>query len=207
MTPQVMLGFQQSLCHGKAIDYKVSIEGYTIAVKRMVHFISKVDAFNMFTLEDRRALIGNNCHLAINIKSARFLSPGNNLAKQLKVAGSEKSIYTPNQGCRMEYDHIFKSPWCCDESQENQYREMFKTLTSLNMDDVESTLLLLAAIFDTSGTRYVVYNWPCAPACRFPHGVNLGKATEGFSLSLSQSSKLNLVKLKCHKVAKLRNAN
>ena len=112
----------------------------------------QVDAFNMFTMEDRRALIGNNCHLAVNIKSARLLKPGNSLQQQIQLAaGSETIVRSSKNAPRIEYEHIFTSPWCCDESEESQYRTMMESLTSLNMDDGECTLFLLAAMFDTSG--------------------------------------------------------
>ena len=106
----------------------------------------------MFTMEDRRALIGNNCHLAVNIKSARLLKPGNSLQQQIQLAaGSETIVRSSANAPRIEYEHIFTSPWCCDESEESQYRSMMESLTSLNMDDGECTLFLLAAMFDTSG--------------------------------------------------------
>ena len=106
----------------------------------------------MFTMEDRRALIGNNCHLAVNIKSARLLKPGNSLQQQIQLAaGSETIVRSSKNAPRIEYEHIFTSPWCCDESEESQYRTMMESLTSLNMDDGECTLFLLAAMFDTSG--------------------------------------------------------
>ena len=106
--------------NGRALSYDASMDGYVIAVQRLAHFVVKVDAFNMFSMEDRRALIGNNCHLAINIKSARLLNPCNSPQKQLQVVGTQNS---PNRvRARIEYDQIFKSPWCCDESEELQFR-------------------------------------------------------------------------------------
>lgn len=151
MSKSVMLGIQHCLTHKAPLDYKVSVDGYIVAVKRLVHFITKVDAFNMFTTEDRRALIGNNCHLAVNIKSARLLSPTNNWKKQLQLAGTDKDVYTSNDSQRIEYNQLFKSPWACTEEQEVQYRQMMLALSDLNMDDGEYTLFLLASMFDTTG--------------------------------------------------------
>ena len=106
----------------------------------------------MFTMEDRRALIGNNCHLAVNIKSARLLKPGNSLQQQIQKAGSEPIAFGALKNApQIEYEYIFTSPWCCDESEQSQYRTTMESLTSLNMDDGECTLFLLAAMFDTSG--------------------------------------------------------
>ena len=110
----------------------------------------------MFTMEDRRALIGNNCHLAVNIKSARLLNPGNSLQQQIQLAaGSETIVRSSKDAPRIEYEQIFTSPWCCDASEESQYRAMMESLTSLNMDDGECTLFLLAAMFDTSGKSFI----------------------------------------------------
>ena len=58
---------------------------------------------------------------------------------------------------RIEYEHIFTSPWCCDASEESQYRAMMESLTSLNMDEGECTLFLLAAMFDTSGKSICLF--------------------------------------------------
>lgn len=151
MSSSVLLGIQHCLTHKAPLDYKVSVDGYIVAVKRLVHFITKVDAFNMFTQEDRRALIGNNCHLAVNIKSARLLSPGNNWRTQLQLAGSNKDVYTPDDSWRIEYNQLFKSPWACTEEQESQYREMMFATSDLNMDEAEYTLFVLASMFDTTG--------------------------------------------------------
>ena len=78
----------------------------------------------------------------------------NTLYRQLQVAGPNEKIYHDSVSPRIEYDQIFRSPWCCDVSQEVQYRSMMESLASLNMDDTECTLLLLAAVFDTSGTHF-----------------------------------------------------
>jgi hypothetical protein len=151
MSDNVIVAIQESVVHGKPLRYAAQMEGYFIAVQRLAHYIVKVDAFNMFTMEDRRALIGNNCHLAVNIKSARLLKPGNSLQQQIQLAaGSETIVRSSKNAPRIEYEHIFTSPWCCDESEESQYRTMMESLTSLNMDDGECTLFLLAAMFDTS---------------------------------------------------------
>jgi len=151
MSDNVIVAIQESVVHGKPLKYAAQMEGYFIAVQRLAHYIVKVDAFNMFTMEDRRALIGNNCHLAVNIKSARLLNPGNSLQQQIQLAaGSETIVRSSQNAPRIEYEHIFTSPWCCDESEESQYRTMMESLTSLNMDDGECTLFLLAAMFDTS---------------------------------------------------------
>ena len=58
MSPFVKMGIMDSLKSGLPFPYKVSVEGYTTAVQRLAHFISKIDAFNMVNLEDRRSLIG-----------------------------------------------------------------------------------------------------------------------------------------------------
>ena len=58
MSPFVKMGIMDSLKSGMPFPYKVSVEGYTTAVQRLAHFISKIDAFNMINLEDRRSLIG-----------------------------------------------------------------------------------------------------------------------------------------------------
>ena len=152
MSENVDVAIQESVVHGKPLRYAAQMEGYFIAVQRLAHFIVEVDAFKMFNMEDRRALIGNNCHLALNIKSARLLKPGNSLHQQIQNAGSETidlGTTSPNAP-KIEYEYIFTSPWCCDESEESQYQTMMESLTSLNMDDGECTLLLLAAMFDTS---------------------------------------------------------
>ena len=153
MSENVDVAIQESVVHGKPLRYAAQMEGYFIAVQRLAHFIVEVDAFKMFNMEDRRALIGNNCHLALNIKSARLLKPGNSLHQQIQNAGSETidlGTTSPNAP-KIEYEYIFTSPWCCDESEQSQYRTTMESLTSLNMDDGECTLFLLAAMFDTSG--------------------------------------------------------
>ena len=58
MSPLVKTGIIESLKSGLPFPYKVSLEGYTTAVQRLAHFISKIDAFNAINLEDRRSLIG-----------------------------------------------------------------------------------------------------------------------------------------------------
>ena len=58
MSPLVKMGIMDSLKSGLPFPYKVSLEGYTTAVQRLAHFISKIDAFNAINLEDRRSLIG-----------------------------------------------------------------------------------------------------------------------------------------------------
>ena len=131
------------------------MDGYLIAVQRLAHFIVKVDAFNIFSMEDRRSLIGNNCHLAINIKSARLLNPCNSPQRQLQVVDdniqSQKTAVATAMGAKLEYDQIFNSPWCCDATEEVQYKNMMDSLIGLNMDDGECTLFMLAAMFDAAG--------------------------------------------------------
>ena len=84
MSENVIAAIQESVVHGKPLRYADQMEGYFIAVQRLAHYIVKVDAFNMFNMEDRRALIGNNCHLAVYIKAARLLKPGNSLRQQIQ---------------------------------------------------------------------------------------------------------------------------
>ena len=58
MSPKTMKGIMDSLQTGGCLQYAVAKEGYNTAVQRVAHFISKVDLFRDFDLDDRRALIG-----------------------------------------------------------------------------------------------------------------------------------------------------
>jgi len=156
MSPLVKMGIMDSLKSGLPFPYKVSLEGYTTAVQRLAHFISKIDAFNAINLEDRRSLIGNNCHMVVNIKSARILNPQNNLNEQMRIAKldmngvQETTAIVQQPTTRLEYNQIFQSPWCCDADDELDYKEMMESIIKLNMDEVENTLMTCAAMFDVS---------------------------------------------------------
>ena len=80
---------------------------------------------------------------------------------------------------RIEYEHIFTSPWCCDASEESQYRAMMESLTSLNMDEGECTLFLLAAMFDTSGKSVCLFVYLCewTPSWRKESGYPINKTS------------------------------
>ena len=45
------------------IKYDVLKEGYNTAVKRIAYFMRKIEFFQNFLLEDKRALIGNYVHI------------------------------------------------------------------------------------------------------------------------------------------------
>ena len=93
--------------------------------------------------------------MVVNIKSARFLGPKNTLQTQLKVAAMDsEALIESRMGARiprLEYNHFYKSPWCCDAELEDQYKQMMESIFRLEMDDTSCTLLVLIAMFDTSG--------------------------------------------------------
>ena len=96
--------------------------------------------------------LGNNCHMVVNIKSARLLSPKNSLQRQLRFAAVDPHAITEARVPRLEYHQIFQSPWCCDADVEEQYHSMMESIFHLDMDEACCTLLVLAAMFDISGT-------------------------------------------------------
>jgi hypothetical protein len=149
-------GIMEGIKNASNIKYDVLKEGYNTAVKRIAYFMRKIEFFQNFPMDDKRALIGNNCHMVVNIKSARLLSPKNSLQTQLKVAAldTQAVIESTNNARipRLEYNQFFQSPWCCDAGVEDQYRAMMESIFNLEMDDVCCTLLSLVAMFDTSET-------------------------------------------------------
>ena len=100
--------------------------------------------------------------MVVNIKSARLLSPKNSLQTQLKVAAMDSQAMVESSYSaripRLEYNHFFKSPWCCDADAEDQYRSMMESIFNLEMDDICCTLLVLVAMFDTSGKLFFIAN-------------------------------------------------
>jgi hypothetical protein len=69
MSSNTTKGIIDSLQTGAPLVYEVAKEGYNTAVQRIAHFISNVNTFQTFDLEDRRALIGNNSHMVVCIEN------------------------------------------------------------------------------------------------------------------------------------------
>ena len=140
------------------------------------------------------------------MKSARMLSPGNDLTRQIFVAsgnsvndlptldtatptpstssslthevmnaddiasdewlakliGAEEeeensrgttTVATTNDSKCMTYGQIFKSPWCCTEAKEEQFKNLMGQLFQLQLDDVTSILVLIICMFNTANTN------------------------------------------------------
>ena len=65
ISQKTMEGIVESIQTGCPLSFEVAKEGYNTAVQRIAQFISRVEAFNTFDIEDRKALIGNNCHMVV----------------------------------------------------------------------------------------------------------------------------------------------
>ena len=56
-------GIMDGIKNAANIKYDVLKEGYNTAVKRIAYFMRKIEFFQNFLLEDKRALIGNDVHI------------------------------------------------------------------------------------------------------------------------------------------------
>ena len=54
-------GIMDGIKNAANIKYDVLKEGYNTAVKRIAYFMRKIEFFQNFPLEDKRALIGKLC--------------------------------------------------------------------------------------------------------------------------------------------------
>lgn len=79
---------------GSVIPYNKLVEGYTICMKRIIKFASRLDFFQSFSHEDQRNLLLSNTDMVVNIRSARLLRPGNNLQVQLDHVVGGKNTCT-----------------------------------------------------------------------------------------------------------------
>ena len=150
--------------HGTTLSYKATLEGYTVCMKRIIKFATKIDLFREFCAQDQKNLLLTNTDMLVNIRSARMLRPGFNLQDQLSVVyGGKKHFGEQNTvqhakrtdsssanmpiKKRLEYQQIYSSPWASGEDEEKKFFSMMNTIFELQMDHTTTALVAMMALF------------------------------------------------------------
>ena len=81
-------GIMDGIKNAANIKYDVLKEGYNTAVKRIAYFMRKIEFFQNFLLEDKRALIGNDVHI---LRAQSFTSMKADLYPDIKDVDFEFS--------------------------------------------------------------------------------------------------------------------
>eukprot|EP00095_Tigriopus_kingsejongensis_P007212 snap_masked-scaffold1268_size51707-processed-gene-0.2 protein:Tk07212 transcript:snap_masked-scaffold1268_size51707-processed-gene-0.2-mRNA-1 annotation:"vitamin d3 receptor b-like" len=159
VNPEVLMVMIDAAKKGTAIPYPALVEGYTICMRRIIQFVSKLDFFQSFSLPDQRSLLLHNTDMIVNIRSARLLRPGINLQAQVNHATGGPSLEPACASMdlfkcqeRLEYKQIFQSPWACDPHHEAQFASLMENLFHLEMDVTTTTLMSMIVLFSTSYT-------------------------------------------------------
>jgi hypothetical protein len=153
----LLQAFVKAAQTGQTVPHKFCLEGYTTAMKRIIHFAKQLPYFTSLSDEDQKNILLANQDMIVNIKSARVLRPGVNLRDQLiHVTGKqpEASIvaYNPAQPeTRMGYRQIFSVPWACHIEHEDKYRDLMESIFHLRMDQSSASLMMVIVLFSTGG--------------------------------------------------------
>jgi len=147
---------------GTSLSYKATLEGYTVCMKRIIKFATKIDLFREFCAQDQKNLLLSNTDMLVNIRSARMLRPGFNLLDQLSIVyGEKKAFVDPSESKsfsnpssagmpikkRLEYQQIYSSPWASGEDEEQKFFSMMNTIFQLQMDHTTTALIAMMALF------------------------------------------------------------
>ena len=144
----------QAVKTGTSLSYKATLEGYTVCMKRIIKFATRIDLFREFCAHDQKNLLLSNTDMLVNIRSARMLRPGYNLVDQLSVvygknkpvAESSKTSVMPIKK-RLEYKQVYSSPWASGEDEEQRFFSMMNTIFELQMDQTTTALIAMMALF------------------------------------------------------------
>ena len=144
----------QAVKTGTSLSYKATLEGYTICMKRIIKFATKIDFFREFCGHDQKNLLLSNTDMLVNIRSARMLRPGYNLLDQLSVVyGKNKPLLDTSKTSvvpikkRLEYKQVYSSPWASGEDEEQRFYSMMNTIFELQMDQTTTALIAMMALF------------------------------------------------------------
>ena len=139
---------------GTSLSYKATLEGYTVCMKRIIKFATKIDLFREFCPHDQKNLLLSNTDMLVNIRSARMLRPGYNLLDQLSVVyGKNKPLIDSSKTSvmpvkkRLEYKQVYSSPWASGEDEEQRFYSMMNTIFELQMDQTTTALIAMMALF------------------------------------------------------------
>ena len=145
----------QAVKTGTSLSYKATLEGYTVCMKRIIKFATKIDLFREFSAHDQKSLLLSNTDMLVNIRSARMLRPGYNLLDQLSVVyGKNKPLAESSKNTsvmpikkRLEYKQVYSSPWASGEDEEQRFLSMMNTIFELQMDQTTTALIAMMALF------------------------------------------------------------
>ena len=146
---------------GTSLSYQATLEGYTVCMKRIIKFASRIDLFREFCLDDQKSLLLSNMFILVNIRSASTLRPGFNLQDQLSaVYGGKRELPYPTTlmsseasatkralQTRREYQQVYSSPWTSGEDQDKRFFEMMNTILELQIDQTTTALITMMALF------------------------------------------------------------
>ena len=146
----------QAVQTGSSLSYKATLEGYTVCMKRIIKFATKIDFFREFCSQDQKNLLLSNTDMLVNIRSARMLRPGFNLQDQLSIVfGAKNGAADSSPKCdtskplkkRLEYKQVYSSPWASGEDEEQKFYAMMSTIFELQMDHTTTALIAMMALF------------------------------------------------------------
>ena len=152
----------QAVQTGSSLSYKATLEGYTVCMKRIIKFATKIDVFREFCSQDQKNLLLSNTDMLVNIRSARMLRPGFNLQDQLSIVfGAKNSDADSSPKCdsskplkkRLEYKQVYSSPWASGEDEEQKFYAMMSTIFELQMDHTTTALIAMMALFSQVSMR------------------------------------------------------
>ena len=146
---------------GQTLSYQATLDGYTVCMKRIIKFASRIDLFREFCSDDQKNLLLSNTDMLVNIRSARMLRPGFNLQDQLSVVyGGKRELPHPTTSMspkdsapkkafqrRLEYQQVYSSPWASGEDQEKKFFAMMNSIFELQMDQTTTALIAMMALF------------------------------------------------------------
>ncbi|CAB4060545.1 RARA [Lepeophtheirus salmonis] len=150
-----MKSFMEYSQLNEPIPFEISLSGYNTCVQRITMFMTKINFFAALSPEDQKKLLLNNVDMVVNIKTARYLHPNNNITEQFEIINgknnSEKSCTTsPATSNNVYYQEIFKNPWCSSFEDKTQYKALMKAIFDLEMDEITIILLIGLTIFSTT---------------------------------------------------------
>jgi hypothetical protein len=134
--------------YNAAIPYDLIAEGHRTCVDRIVKLAGMIDCFAELPKEDRASLLRFNPEMIANLRGARFLRPDHTLQNQLNLASGGAGSNVATAGEKIEYSHVFQSPWACTSTYEEKHAQLMHNLLHIELDDVTYLLMTMMALFN-----------------------------------------------------------